>query len=224
MKFVIEKFNRNVPEEELLADVNRVAIELKQDYLTINQYEKFGKFDASTPKRRLGSWSKVLERAGLAKIRKQKNARIENEELFHNLEKVWTKLGRQPRMSEMFEPLSQFSSGTYKKRFGTWMKALEDFVSFIDSEEGLSSQQKMDNSDFKVLTKHKTQRDVNWRLRFLVMREDNFKCKNCGRSPATDKDTVLHVDHIKAWANGGETTLENLQTLCSKCNIGKSNL
>jgi 5-methylcytosine-specific restriction endonuclease McrA len=35
---------------------------------------------------------------------------------------------------------------------------------------------------------------------------------------------VLHVDHKTAWANGGETVLENLQTLCSKCNIGKSDL
>jgi len=56
------------------------------------------------------------------------------------------------------------------------------------------------------------------------MRRDIFKCKICGRSPATDPSIVLHVDRIKAWANCGETVLENLQTLCSKCNIGKSDL
>jgi 5-methylcytosine-specific restriction endonuclease McrA len=56
------------------------------------------------------------------------------------------------------------------------------------------------------------------------MRRDNFKCKNCGRSPATDQSIILHVDHINAWAKGGETILENLQTLCSVCNIGKSDL
>ncbi|MBS3113013.1 HNH endonuclease [Candidatus Woesearchaeota archaeon] len=56
------------------------------------------------------------------------------------------------------------------------------------------------------------------------MKRDNFKCKNCGRSPAIDMSLILHVDHIKALANGGETVLENLQTLCSKCNIGKSDL
>ena len=28
----------------------------------------------------------------------------------------------------------------------------------------------------------------------------------------------------KSWAKGGETALENLQTLCSVCNIGKSDL
>jgi len=56
------------------------------------------------------------------------------------------------------------------------------------------------------------------------MRRDNFKCKKCGRSPATDPKVILHVDHKKAWTNGGETVLENLETLCSKCNIGKSDL
>jgi len=35
---------------------------------------------------------------------------------------------------------------------------------------------------------------------------------------------AIIVDHKKAWANGGETVLENLETLCSKCNIGKSDL
>ncbi|HBG61956.1 MAG TPA: hypothetical protein DDX37_09030 [Candidatus Omnitrophica bacterium] len=73
-------------------------------------------------------------------------------------------------------------------------------------------------------TRHKTKRDINWRLRFLVLKRDNFKCKACGSSLATDTGIILHVDHIKAWASGGETVLENLQTLCSKCNIGKSNM
>lgn len=34
----------------------------------------------------------------------------------------------------------------------------------------------------------------------------------------------LHVDHIMPWAKGGEIVLENLQTLCSKCNLGKSDM
>ena len=31
----------------------------------------------------------------------------------------------------------------------------------------------------------------------------------------------LHADHILAVANDGKTTLENLQTLCQDCNLGK---
>ena len=51
-----------------------------------------------------------------------------------------------------------------------------------------------------------------------------FTCKICGASPAKDPNVELHVDHIKPWAKGGETVLDNLQTLCSKCNLGKSDL
>jgi len=35
---------------------------------------------------------------------------------------------------------------------------------------------------------------------------------------------ILHVDHVMPYSKGGETVLENLQTLCLKWNIGKSNL
>ncbi len=33
----------------------------------------------------------------------------------------------------------------------------------------------------------------------------------------------LHVDHTVPWSKGGETVLGNLRTLCSDCNLGKSN-
>ena len=71
---------------------------------------------------------------------------------------------------------------------------------------------------------HKTKRDIPVSLRYQILKRDNFKCCMCGASPATDSTIILHIDHIKPWSKGGETTLENLQTLCSKCNLGKSNL
>ena len=80
-------------------------------------------------------------------------------------------------------------------------------------------------ADSVVATRrNKTSRDPSWRLRFLVNRRDRFTCRACGRSPATHSGVVLHVDHIIAWSKGGETVLENLQTLCMECNIGKSDL
>lgn len=61
-------------------------------------------------------------------------------------------------------------------------------------------------------------------MRFLVMQRDNFRCSICGTVQNIEKDLTLHVDHIVAWSKGGETVMENLQTLCNKCNIGKSDL
>ena len=65
-------------------------------------------------------------------------------------------------------------------------------------------------------------RAISDKLRYKVLKRDNFKCCACGASPAKDPSVELHIDHIIPWSKGGESTLENLQTLCSKCNIGKS--
>ena len=68
----------------------------------------------------------------------------------------------------------------------------------------------------------KSTRAISDKLRYQVLKRDNFKCCACGASPAKDPSVELHIDHIIPWSKGGESTLENLQTLCSKCNIGKS--
>ena len=75
-----------------------------------------------------------------------------------------------------------------------------------------------------VATHHKTTRIITTKLRYQVLKRDNFKCCFCGASPAKDPAVELHIDHIIPFSKGGETTIDNLQTLCSKCNLGKSNL
>lgn len=66
-------------------------------------------------------------------------------------------------------------------------------------------------------------RDPPIGLRFRVLSRDLFRCCLCGRSPATELDCILHVDHIHPFSKGGKTTFENLRSLCSHCNVGKSN-
>ena len=70
--------------------------------------------------------------------------------------------------------------------------------------------------------KNKTSRKISDKLRYQVLKRDNFKCCACGASPAKDPSIELHIDHVIPYAKGGETVLDNLQTLCSKCNLGKS--
>ena len=67
-------------------------------------------------------------------------------------------------------------------------------------------------------------RIVSDKLRYQVLKRDNFKCCACGASPAKDPSVELHIDHVIPWSKGGKTTLDNLQTLCSKCNLGKGDL
>lgn len=56
------------------------------------------------------------------------------------------------------------------------------------------------------------------KLRFDVMRRDNFRCHYCGR---TGEQVELEVDHIIPVAKGGKSELNNLVTACKECNRGK---
>ena len=51
----------------------------------------------------------------------------------------------------------------------------------------------------------------------VVWRRDGGKCVYCG---STEN---LQLDHIIPFSKGGATTVENLQLLCQKCNLQKSN-
>lgn len=217
MKFELESFHRNVPDEDLFRDLARVAKEIGKDKVTIEEYNERGQFHNTTLTRRFGSWFTALEKAGLKKTR---NLNIPNEELFNNLVDVWQRLGRQPKYNDLTSRESKYSVGTYEKRFKGWRKALEAFVRWANEEEI----QPDIPVKINLKKKHRTPRKINYRLRFLVMRRDNFKCRITGRSPAIDPNVILVVDHIVPWDKGGETVMENLQTLAKEINIGKSNL
>jgi len=55
-----------------------------------------------------------------------------------------------------------------------------------------------------------------------VLARDKWKCLSCGRT-TRENGVLLEVDHIIPRSKGGTDDISNLQTLCKKCNIGKSN-
>jgi len=224
LKFELEPYNRNVPEVDLLDDLRTVAAKVGGPSLTRDAYDtNGGKFHSGTLEKRFGTWTKALERAGLTVITRKN---IPNDELFANLESVWRHLGRQPRYDKLRTPLSKFSVQPYQARFGSFRKALESFVA--DINEGDSGALEADETESELLPAEPIQsrpsRYIVWRTRFLVMRRDGFRCVGCGRSPASSPGIELHIDHIEAWSKNGPTSIENLRTLCSVCNIGKSDL
>ena len=221
MKFELNDFHRNTSEEELLDDLKAVSNIINKDTVTMEEYNQYGKYHSTTLTRRFGSWFLCLQKAQLQMSRSKIG--ISNEALFDNIEKVWIKLGKQPSYTQM-EEYGEFSIGTYTKRFGGWRKALEAFVDYVNSTEIKIDESEPTSDTTSDVANHITRRDINLRMRFIVMKRDNFKCCMCGRSPATTPGLELHIDHIIPWSKGGETVIDNLQTLCSDCNLGKSNL
>lgn len=216
-----------IPHEELLADLKRVARIVGDKGISIVSYEPLGKFSNVTFARAFGSWVKALAAAGLAPSASWR-PKAPDDDLLMNLAAVWEHVGRQPRRSDLLPPVSRYHSATYQRHFGSWRKALEAFVTAANSEDPFKGQPPPVTTNTVVTRanrqKPRTNRNPSWRLRFLVSRRDRFSCRACGRSPASDPGVVLDIDHIKPWSRGGETVIDNLQTLCQRCNGGKSNL
>jgi len=226
--------NWNIPANECLLDLQEVARKLDKRSVTIVEYKKHGHYSPAPFIRHFGSWFGALEKAGLQRTRQ---LGVTDEEYFQNIERLWRSLGRQPYYSDVHKPFSKYSNSAYEHRFGSWRKALEAFVNFVNKESrelgsvtdrmsqaDIGQMDKYDSTGDANIIKHKTPRKPSWRLRFLVMRRDSFRCQNCGRSPASELGVVLHIDHNTPWSKGGETEINNLRTLCQRCNLGKGNL
>ena len=216
---VLEYVDRiqTVKDSDLLEDLVKVSKAIGHAKVTIAEYDAHGNYNSSTITRHFKTWNKALEAAGL----QISNRQYTIQELYDNLAEIWLQLGRQPTRRDLSRIKSPISYKAYERKFGKWSKALKSFVDFYNSNDESIP---INISSVSSNSKHRTSHDVNLRQRFLVMKRDKFKCCICSASPAKDSSVVLHVDHIVPWANGGETVISNLQTLCSKCNLGKSNL
>lgn len=76
-----------------------------------------------------------------------------------------------------------------------------------------------EQSTTQFLRQRERQR-VTAKVRFEVFTRDGHRCRVCGNTAQVEP---LHVDHIIPISKGGRSDLDNLQTLCQTCNLGKSN-
>ncbi len=231
-----------IPKEILTKDIIKVAEILKKNSITIAEYDEHGKFGSATIIKRFGGWNKAKTEIGLSIGRVYNTT---EEEYLENILHVWQTLGRQPRYNEMTAPISKLHISSYERKFGTWRKALNYFMDYINKKDNLETEKERNtikpsvnqttktnslgkitpanNKTRKEKIQKRTNRSANLRQRFRVMKRDNFKCVLCGATPAKNPECELHIDHIIPWSHGGETTEDNLRTLCSQCNLGRSN-
>jgi len=59
---------------------------------------------------------------------------------------------------------------------------------------------------------------ISPRLRFEILKRDNFTCQYCGRKAP---EVELEVDHIEPYSKTKDNSPENLITACKECNRGK---
>jgi 5-methylcytosine-specific restriction endonuclease McrA len=222
-----------IPEEHLLTDMQSVAKKLNKKAITISDYDNHGKFGSSAITKRFGGWNKAKEVANLKICRLYNSS---EEDFYENLLNVWQALGRQPKYQEMVAPLSKLNISSYERKFGSWRATLEKFIEYVSSKDieapdntpEVSNQENQENFSIDSVSNNRkvnkrSNRTPNLRQRYRIMKRDGFKCVLCGASPANKQGCELHIDHINPWSQGGETVEENLRTLCSDCNLGRSN-
>jgi 5-methylcytosine-specific restriction endonuclease McrA len=209
---------KNAPKtsEELIEDLQLVTKNLNSERLSQKLYSANGKYDCSTYIRRFGSWNNALLKAG---IKVSNTVNYSDENLFENILNVWQQKGSQPTRRDINTTISDISSGAYRRRFNSWTTAIKEFIEYANVKEISAI-----TNESTQIAGTKSSRDPSLRLRFQVLKRDNFSCVKCGASPAKDQNVILHIDHIKPWSNGGKTEISNLQTLCQDCNLGKSNI
>lgn len=220
-----EQRSRQMADDQIIEEMHRIRIENKKETLTVSDIKNSDRISVESIRSRFGSWENALLKAG---IQKSTGRRSTEEECFENLLSVWTYYGRPPQYKEMSKPPSKISGKSYLTRFGGWNKALYAFVEKVNSPDDnelpmQNTSQKLQGEIGKIQKKEEDERSIRLSLRFKILSRDRFKCVLCGRSPSTDMECKLHVDHIIPFSKGGKTTEDNLRTLCSECNIGRGN-
>ena len=209
--------NSPVTDEELIQDLKRISEKLGIKKISQNIHSKHGVFNATTYISHFGSWNKALIIAGLDV---SNEIEIADSRLFENLLLLQQTLGKQPARADLTNKVSKFSQSPYLRRFGNWTNSLKSFIEYINEKDI-----DVPNIEIDVESRgHKTARDPSLRLRYKILKRDNFSCIVCGNSPAKKPEIELHIDHIIPWNRGGETIEENMRTLCSRCNLGKSDV
>lgn len=107
----------------------------------------------------------------------------------------------------------------------------------LRDDEGMQVRTHVDRHDLKpgeyVLESAERkipEKGISPKLRIQVLERDGYTCQLCGATagdPSTynpSRKVRLHVDHIVPDSQEGGIKPENLRTLCSDCNQGRSNI
>ncbi|MBI2938379.1 MAG: HNH endonuclease [Thaumarchaeota archaeon] len=215
-KFQID-FLEDYDKQSLIEELKRIQKIVGDRSVTKSDIDKYGRAGWTTYFKKFGSFSDALLQAGLKPSRRVNTT---DEELINAVIELWTttleKEGRRPFASDLKGYGFPYCQDTYRRRFGSWKKALILAYNSVDKKDTQEQNENL-NEDGKSKPYRK---EISIRRRFLVLKRDQFTCVLCGRSGIGAK---LEVDHKIPISKGGNNNLNNLQTLCYECNRGKRN-
>jgi hypothetical protein len=123
-------------DEEILAEVRRVAALHPSGPLTVNAYQKLHpKVSFSTVAKRFGGWKNALEAAGLTQLyvtshmpyflKLQRGTKMSDEQLLREMRRVHSTSDKDSLTTSAFNNNSVTHADAVRARFGTWPEALK---------------------------------------------------------------------------------------------------
>jgi hypothetical protein len=154
-------------------------------------------------------------------LRSRRTAKLELREMVDAFKACWKKHDAPPSRKQLEAYLLEeyrypFRWASYRSAYGGHVELARMIVAVQEGripESSLLRRQRR-TSDREAIPP---------KLRMRVLRRDHYRCVKCGANARTDKTVRLEVDHIIPASKGGQLVLDNLQTLCFRCNRGKSN-
>lgn len=243
-KFEFRRYQKSkISKEKVIAELEKVAKHFNYTDFRQNDFDEIADISYYKVYREFGSWEKAFEflkeylnKKGIEFKITSRRSKYSIQEMFDEIERIWIQLDHRPYRNEWTTIGPRISYDAIQRRFGGWQSACLKFIEYksgvaIAKENELPFAKKdkvKQNNNGKIEEKNyikniEKTRTIPLNVRFRVFKRDNYRCVFCGKNPATDAGTKLHIDHIVPFSKGGTNSFENLQTLCEQCNIGKSN-
>lgn len=205
-----ESENKQIPEDELIADIKRVAGMVDRDP-TLEDIADHGKFDKTTYIRHFGSWLDARDAAGLSGTEIAYGRQADTERLLTDLQTFGFSVGRPPTQKEI-DAFATYSAQTYYRKF-----------------DGLFDAFDAAGVPYHEHTRPTVGRDYygsRWRkVAERVRQRDGGMCVVCGmsgREHINEYEERLHVHHIdkpreEIQPEGIDEA--ELVTLCTGCHL-----
>ena len=244
-KFELDRHQiSKIPREQIIQELEKVANIFNYTDFRQSDFNEISEISYHTVNREFGSWENTMNflvihfrKKGIEFKIKTRRSIYTTQEMFDEIERIWIQLGHRPSRNEWKANNPKISYDTIYRHFGGWKDACLKFIEYKSGEEISEITDDFDenitqtkiikkpviNSKIEGSNKIAKSRTIKLSVRIKVLSRDNFRCVYCGKSPATDIGTKLQIDHIIPFSKGGKNSLDNLQTLCEECNLGKSN-
>lgn len=216
--------NRSYSKEKLLDEIKRVSEKYCQgETPRCIDMREYGDISEDTYFRRFETWNEAVEKAGF-EANCCRQGEITNEDLLEEIINLSQKKDKKPCSKRDMEKFGEYSQLVYRRRFGSWNKAVEE-ADFETREPGGLTGKENPSWNGGIDNFYGSSWQQN--LKEDIRKRDGYVCRICGMENKNHREKFiggLNIHHIspkKYWNVESEHEQmnhpRNLISLCFSC-------